>query len=78
MYAFVYLFVDFCKLFQVVLQKGDLLFLSSTAPCIIRVHLSALQKTYILLLHLSFALHLRHTQTLKFSVKGTIKAKFEF
>lgn len=42
----VYLFVDFCELFQVVLKKGDLLLLCSTSPCVIRVHFCALQIKY--------------------------------
>ena len=79
---FVYLFVDLRKLFQVVLQKGYFLFLSSTAPCIIRVHLSTLQKTYItehfVLQHMYHSLsHLfiiYETHASPFSVKGTNKA----
>lgn len=40
-----YLFVNFGELLKIVLKKGDFLFLCSAAPCVVRVHLSALHKT---------------------------------
>lgn len=40
-----YLFVNLGELLKIVLKKGDFLFLCSAAPCVVRVHLSALHKT---------------------------------
>ncbi len=37
------LFVNFCKLIQVVLQKGDLLFLCGTASAVVQLQLRALK-----------------------------------
>lgn len=49
------LFVNFCKLFQVVLEKGDLLFLCWTPPALIRLQLRALK-------HTQLQLHIKHIQ----------------
>ena len=42
--SFSYLLVNLGELFQIVLQKGDLLLLSSTAASVIGVHLGTLGK----------------------------------
>lgn len=36
--AYCYLFVNLCKLLQVVFKKGNLLFLGDISPAIIRLH----------------------------------------
>lgn len=48
------LFVNFCKLFQVVLEKGDLLFLCWTPTALIRLQLRALK-------HAQIQLHIKHS-----------------